>query len=97
MTALPNLEARKDLEEVVHHLKGLVEATEEISAQMKILDATIGNDLDRATDAMGRLEAEIYTHLAYHVKELRKPFSRLFHALGRELEGQEKDHAKDMR
>lgn len=91
MISLPSLEAKRELEELVYHFKGFVEAAEEISNQMKLLDTTIDDDLDRATDAMGRLEAEIYTHLAYHMKELRKPFKRLFRKLCKELETQEED------
>jgi hypothetical protein len=93
MISVPNLEARKELDEVLFHLKGLVEAAQEITAQMQLLDATMDTDLDRATDAMGALEAEIYTHLAYHTKELRKPFTRLFRALCRKLDKQEKERA----
>jgi hypothetical protein len=85
MINLPSLESKKELADVAFHLTGFAEAAEEIISQMIILDATIDSDLGRATDAMGALEAEIYTHLAYHVKELRKPFSRLFRALCNEI------------
>jgi hypothetical protein len=93
MIALSNLEIKKELEEVVFHLKGFAEATQEILAQMQLLDSTIDKDLDRATDAMGALEAEIYTHLAYHMKELRRPFSRLFRELCKKLDQQEEGDA----
>jgi methionine synthase I (cobalamin-dependent) len=96
MIPLNNLDQKKELDEMVFHLKGVVEAAQEITAQMQLLDATIDDDLDRATDAMGALEAEIYTHLAYHTKELRKPFSRLFRSLCRELDKQEKARARDL-
>jgi len=90
MKTLATLEAKEEIEDVVFHLKGLVEATQEIAAQIELLDETIDNDLDRAAGAMGALEAEIYTHLAYHMKELRKPFRRLFRAMCSELDKQEK-------
>jgi hypothetical protein len=95
MRTLPKMEAKEETKEVAFHLKGLAEAVQEITAQMQLLDAAIDKDLERATDAMGALEAEIYTHLAYHMKELRRPFSRLFRALCRELEKQEKDPSRE--
>jgi hypothetical protein len=89
MTTFKNLETRKEFDEIVYHFNGFIEAAEEISAQMQVLDSTIGCDLERATDAMGRLEAELYTHLSYHMKELRRPLSRRFRALCKELEARE--------
>jgi hypothetical protein len=86
---LYNLENKKEFEELVYHLKGLIEAAQEITAQAQVLDSAIDSDLDRATDAMGALEAEIYTHLAYHAKELRKPFLRTFRALCEGLDSAE--------
>lgn len=78
MITLPSLEAREDLDELVYHFKGLIEAVDEISRQMKLLDSSLDSDPEGAADAMGALEAQIYTHLTYHMKELRKPFVRFF-------------------
>lgn len=90
MMRLKHLEARAELGEIVFHLTGLVEAAEAIREQIVKLDRTIERDLDAATDAMGALEAEIYTHLAYHMKELRRPFKSYFRAACGDLEAQEK-------
>lgn len=86
IAAVPNLEARKELEEFVYHLKGTIEAAEIIHAQMELLDRSINSDLEAATDVMGRLRAELYTHLTYHLKELKRPFLSLSHSLSQELE-----------
>lgn len=86
MTNLPNLEAKIELEELVFHLKGILEAAEVVRIQIELLDKSIDNDLERATDVLGRLRAELYTHLPYHLKELRKPFLKLSHSLYGELE-----------
>lgn len=86
MINLPNLTSKSELDELVYHLKGFVEAAEVIRAQIGVLDATIDSNPEAATDAMGRLRAEIYTHLAYHMKEMRRPFLRLFHDLCSDLE-----------
>jgi len=90
MVKLSNLEARSDIEEMVFHLKGLIEAAEEISTQAKLFDATLESDLEKATDVMGRLEAEIFTHLNFHMKELRGPFRKFFRTSCRQLEQAEK-------
>lgn len=86
MTALMlrNMESREDLEEFVYHLKGLVEASETISLQASALDEALSQDDERAADILGRLRAEIYTHLTYHLKELRRPFLRLEKNLDKE-------------
>ena len=86
MIDLPNLASKSELEELVYHLKGFVEAAEVIRTQIELLDEKIDLDPEEATDAMGRLRAEIYTHLTYHMKEMRRPFLRLFRDLCNGLE-----------
>jgi hypothetical protein len=78
---LPNLESKKDLEELVYHFKGLIEAAEEISSQMRLLDQVVDSDLEAAGKALGSLSVEIYTHLSYHMKELRRPLLRFSHTV----------------
>lgn len=86
MINLPNLEAKEDHRELAYHLKGIVEASEVIRDQIELLDRTINSELEVAADAMGRLQAELYTHLTYHLKQLRRPFLKLSHSLSKELD-----------
>lgn len=86
MTDLPSLEAKEDLEELVFHLKGILDAVEVVRLQIALLDKTIDCDLGQATDALGRLRAELYTHVPYHLKELRRPFLKLSNSLSHEME-----------
>jgi hypothetical protein len=87
MRELPNLVAKKELEEFVFHLNGILELSEVVGAQIEILDESIDTDLEQATDALGRLRAELYTHLPYHLKELRRPFLEIYNRLGQNLDG----------
>lgn len=91
MLRLDNLDSKKDLEDVLYHFRGLLEAAEEIRSKIQLVDQSIDEDLERATDSMGRLQAEIYTHLAYHMKELRQPFARWFRLSCKVLEKTEKE------
>jgi hypothetical protein len=86
MNVVPNLENRNDIRDFVYHLKGVIEAAEVIHTQMELLDQSINSDLEIATDVMGRLRAELYTHLTYHLKELKRPFLELSHSLSKALD-----------
>jgi hypothetical protein len=88
---LPNLTAKKDLEELVYHFKGIIEAADVIRGQMELLDSAVDSDLERATDALGRLTAELYTHLPYHLKQLRRPFLRFSRSLYKDLGDEAED------
>jgi hypothetical protein len=82
MSELSRMEKAADLEEFVYHLRGILEAGDVIREQAKALDQAFDIDTETAADILGRLRAELYFHLPYHMKELRKPFLRMRQKLG---------------
>jgi nitrate reductase assembly molybdenum cofactor insertion protein NarJ len=87
---LPNLESNQELEELVHHAKGLAEAAELVAHFFQELDGVVNTDAEAAATALGNLHAQIFVHLPYHVTGLRKPFSRLFRATCRLADAEER-------
>jgi len=74
---------------VDYHLDGLIEAGEAIKNYVESLRSASDHDLNKIADALSELEIEIYFHLRYHMKELRKPFKLLHDAAYRQLDERE--------
>ncbi len=62
---------------VAFHLEGLLEAAENVRALLAKLDGVPEVDQDSIAETITYLQVEIYSHLAYHMKKLRRPLRRL--------------------
>ncbi|HBL29382.1 MAG TPA: hypothetical protein DD490_21325 [Acidobacteria bacterium] len=80
MTFLQQLLEKDSSSPVAFHLSGLLEAGESIRAHLLGLDALAEGDRDQYADKLADLQIELYSHLAYHLKELRNPLKRLVDA-----------------
>ncbi|MFY9824700.1 MAG: hypothetical protein WAM82_25205 [Thermoanaerobaculia bacterium] len=61
---------------VAYHLEGLLESNENIKSWLiKLGEAD--PDLESTSETLAYLQVEIYTHLTYRMKGLRRPFKRL--------------------
>src|SRR5947207_13871298 len=87
---LVRLERDEGLREFLYHIKGLVEATENVAELMTSLNAAYERDADTFATMTSRLEVEALDHLGYHVTQLRKPLRRLQHDAYARLEASEK-------
>lgn len=67
---------------VAFHLEGLLEVQERIRLKLENLDPHFGDE--NFARALTELQIEIYSHLAFHLKELRGPFKNI---VGRAYEG----------
>lgn len=74
---LTRLEHDERLREFRYHIRGIVEATENVIDLVANLNAAYERDADMFATTTSRLEVEALDHLGYHVKELRKPLRRL--------------------
>jgi len=79
--SLPRLEDREELREFLFHLRGLLDAQDRITMLLKKLDEKLLADPDGAAESLSFLEVEVFDHLAYHLKELREPFSKFLASL----------------
>lgn len=69
-------EHRENLKAVFFHIHGVVDSATIIAEQLEILQSVLDIDLEEATDCLGRLEAELFHHLTYHLQELEEPFHK---------------------
>jgi hypothetical protein len=76
-------------QDLAYHLNGLIEADGEIKRLARTLNSVCGKNVRKTAEALSLLEFEIYEHLAYHLKGLRKPLSRLRTSAYKALEEQE--------
>jgi hypothetical protein len=75
--SLSNLSAREELRQFVYHIRGIVEAAENVVALVAKLNSAYERDADAFATTTSRLEVEALDHLGYHVKSLRTPLRRL--------------------
>lgn len=81
---------------VAYHLEGLLEATERIRQDLARLDAAVDLDAEELAGRMVDLQVEIFDHMGYHMKELRRPLSRLISKAYRDLERLEREENQRM-
>lgn len=86
MSFLKALRLQDPSSPVAYHLEGLVEAAERIRWHLGYLDAAVGLDPEGLARRMVDLQVEIFDHMGYHMKELRRPFARLISKAFRDLE-----------
>lgn len=70
---------------VAYHLEGMLEAQESIRAFIVKLSEDSAPDPESTAETLAYLQVEIYDHLVYHMKELRRPFKRLVEAAFKDL------------
>lgn len=74
---IARLERDEDLRELLYHIKGIVEAAENVADLTAQLNDTYRRDAETYAKTSSLLEVEALEHLGYHVKQLRKPLRRL--------------------
>lgn len=62
---------------IAYHLEGLMEAMERTRAQMAQVDEAVDLDPEELAERLIDLQIEIFDHLGYHMKQLRRPLQRL--------------------
>jgi hypothetical protein len=70
---------------IAYHLEGLLEAMERARWQMAHVDAAVNLDPEELAGRLVDLQIEIFDHIGYHMKQLRRPFQRLIDAAYRDL------------
>lgn len=83
MKFLAKLRQKNPSSAAAYHLEGILEAHDNIRALLTKLDEDA--DPESNAEAISYLQVEIYSHLAYHMKELRRPLKRLIDAAYRDL------------
>ena len=84
MDFLKKLREEEPSSVVAYHLEGLLEAHDNVRSLLEKLGAGSAS-AESWAETLAYLQLEIYTHLAYHMKELRRPLKRLVDAAHREL------------
>lgn len=74
---LRRLEHDEGLRAFRYHIRGIVEATENVIELVAKLNTAYERDADAFAAVTSRLEVEALDHLGYHVKSLRMPLRRL--------------------
>ncbi len=86
MKFLEQLRSRQPGSTVAYHLEGLLDANEKIHSWIVKLGEIPEEDRAVQAETITLLQVEIYSHLAFHLKELRKPLQRLESAIYKQLE-----------
>jgi len=74
---LTRLEQDERLRAFRYHIRGIVEATENVIDLVTNLNAAYECDRDKFATISSQLEVEALFHLGYHLKSLRAPLRRL--------------------
>lgn len=64
-------------QEFLYHALELVGIQDSLSLLLTRLDESLGSDPERVADVLGRIEVEVFHHLAYHLREIRPSFTVL--------------------
>lgn len=94
---LTRLEHDERLRAFRYHIRGIVEATENVIDIIADLNAAYERDADKFATMTSRLEVEALDHLGYHVKSLRTPLRRLQRDAYAQLDGNSKSGSKRVR
>jgi hypothetical protein len=71
------LERDENLRAFLYHVKGIVEAAENVAELMQQMNQAYGRDVDVYAKVSSELEVEALFHLGYHMKQLRTPLRRV--------------------
>jgi hypothetical protein len=74
---LTRLEHDERLRAFRYHIRGIVEATENVIELVANLNTAYDRNADAFATTTSQLEVEALDHLSYHVKSLRTPLRRL--------------------
>lgn len=74
---IDRLEEDESLRAFRYHIRGIVEAAENVAGLMQRMNRSYQRDVDDYAEASSLLEVEALDHLGYHVKQLRTPLRRL--------------------
>ena len=91
------LERDETLREFLSHIKGIVEASDNIADLAKTLDGAYQRDTETFADTTSLIEVQALHHLGYHVKSLRAPLRRLQREAYAHLEDNGKGASKRVR
>lgn len=81
--------SKKERREIEYHLKGLAEAGALIERHTRTLKSSLDTDLEQAARSLADLEVQVFFHLDYHQKHLRRPFKRLVKLVYKRLDAAE--------
>jgi hypothetical protein len=73
---------------VAFHLEGLLDAADNVRALLSKLGEVSELNPESLAETISSLEVEVYSHLGYHMKELRYPLQRFRRAIYKKLERQ---------
>jgi hypothetical protein len=83
---LNRLEGNERLRAFRYHIKGIVEAAENITGLVKRMNDSYQRDATEYAETSSLLEVEALDHLGYHVKQLRRPLLQVQRDAYAELE-----------
>jgi|SRR5690349_19388420 len=77
---LKSLREKDPSSPVAYHLEGLLEAVDRVRTQVDQIEAAVDGNPEELAGRMVSLQTEIFDHMGYHMKQLRRPFQRLIDA-----------------
>jgi len=90
---LSKLSVHEELREFLYHVRGLLEAHDKLVPLLNRLNETFDTDVEKAAETLSLLEVEIFDHLGYHRKEIRRPLAALARRTYKALEKAEEEAA----
>jgi hypothetical protein len=78
---------------IAYHLEGLLEAMERARFHMGQVDEAVNLDPEELAGRLIDLQIEIFDHMGYHMKQLRRPLQRLIDAAYKNLPDISEDEA----
>jgi hypothetical protein len=90
---LSKLSLHEELREFLYHVRGLLEAHDNLVPLLNTLNETFDTDVEKAAETLSLLEIEIIDHLGYHRKEVRRPLAALVRRAHQAAEKSEEDAA----
>lgn len=76
-TERTQLDASDDVRAVKFHVRELVEIGETLRSLLRDLESAAESDPRVAADTFTRLDVEIFDHIGYHLKQVKKPLKKL--------------------
>lgn len=89
MKFLKRLREENPSSEIAFHLEGILDAHDKIRAHIEKLGEASQLSDETGAEAITNLQIEIYSHLAYHMKQLHRPLLRLEKKIYKNLEDSE--------
>jgi len=75
--SISRLASDERLRELLYHIKGLIEAGDNLSQLATKLNNAYERDAVAFARTTSEIEVETFDHIGYHLKKLRRPLARL--------------------